>query len=74
MGRIREDKTIKKDLYEKARIKEYWVVDPINEYIEVYLLEEHNEYEQADIFGREDMIKTSLFEDFEFELSEVFTE
>ncbi|PWA13102.1 hypothetical protein DCC39_02950 [Pueribacillus theae] len=70
----KKDKKMKKELYEKARIKEYWIVDPNNEYIEVYLLGEHNKYEQADIFGREDRIKASIFEDFEFDLSAIFTE
>ena len=30
----------KKDLYEKCGVKEYWIVDPENRSIEVYLLQD----------------------------------
>ena len=34
------DKGIKKDTYEKAGVKEYWIVNPVSQTIEVYLLGE----------------------------------
>lgn len=34
----KRDKGYKKDLYEKSGVREYWIVDPLNKAIEVYLL------------------------------------
>lgn len=34
----KRDKGYKKDLYEKSGVQEYWIVDPLNKAIEVYLL------------------------------------
>ena len=34
------DKGVKKDLYQKAGVKEYWIVEPNLKYIEVYLLQD----------------------------------
>ncbi len=35
----KRDKGYKKDLYEQSGVKEYWIVDPENRSIEVYLLQ-----------------------------------
>ena len=34
------DKGVKKDLYQRAGVKEYWIVEPNLKYIEVYLLQD----------------------------------
>ncbi len=34
------DRGVKKDAYEKAGVKEYWIVDPVSQSIEVYHLKE----------------------------------
>lgn len=35
---MKRDMTIKKDVYERNGVKEYWLIDPYSEYIQVYLL------------------------------------
>lgn len=45
----KNDRLIKFNSYEKAGVKEYWIVDPYNQTIEVYLLE------------KEVFIRSSLF-------------
>ena len=37
---MESDRGVKKDLYQRAGIKEYWIVEPNNRYIEVYLLQD----------------------------------
>ncbi len=37
-GTTKKDKGYKKNLYETAGVKEYWIVDPITHSIEVYIL------------------------------------
>lgn len=40
---IKRDRVVKKELYEKNRVKEYIIVDPTEQSVEIYLLEEENE-------------------------------
>ena len=35
---MKRDMTIKKDIYERNGVKEYWIIDPLGENIQVYLL------------------------------------
>lgn len=57
--------------YEKAGVKEYWIVDPLNEYIEVYERQE-SRFQLAKLYTKEDMLQTSLFEGLKIDLTVVF--
>lgn len=61
-------------LYEKALVKEYWIVDPLNKFIQVYTLKENNLYEKAKVYSKDDKIKVSIFPDLEIDLETVFKE
>lgn len=37
---MKRDASVKKDVYERNGVKEYWMIDPWSEYIQVYLLRE----------------------------------
>ena len=63
----------KRKLYEKAGVKEYWIVDPYNNYIQMYKLE-NNKYGIADVYTEEDKIRAGIFPDLEIDLSFVFKE
>ena len=43
-GTYRNDRGRKKDIYEKAGVKEYWIVDVKNRIVEVYLNSENGFY------------------------------
>lgn len=43
-GTYKKDKGAKKDAYEKAGVKEYWLVDVKNRIVEVYINSEHGFY------------------------------
>ncbi|MBP3818526.1 MAG: Uma2 family endonuclease, partial [Butyrivibrio sp.] len=84
----RRDVTIKKDIYEKYGVKEYWIISPKEESIEVYIL--HNgKYELDNIyhnFDEEDWnalseaekaeqqlsVKINLYDDLEVLVKDVF--
>lgn len=72
--------TAKKDmeakflLYERVGVKEYWVVDPNNNTVLVYKLDENNKFGRHTIYSTEDSVKVGIFEDMTVELKDVFLE
>ncbi|KYC90368.1 Uma2 family endonuclease [Heyndrickxia sporothermodurans] len=67
----KKDKLIKFNRYQKAGVKEYWIVDPLHETIDVYLLQ-NGAYKHAGIYFKEDHIPVNLFEDFSIDLMNIF--
>ncbi|QQK75308.1 Uma2 family endonuclease [Salicibibacter cibarius] len=68
---IKMDKKVKRHLYEKAGIKEYWIIDPIHAYIEVYTLE-NEKYGKPLFYSKEDHLKSALFKDLKIDLEYIF--
>jgi Uma2 family endonuclease len=71
--RKRYDRTIKKKLYSKYKVPEYWVVSYTNEWIEVYSLKE-DRYELFGKFEKQDtnVLRSKLFPKLKVKLDEVF--
>ncbi|MFC4769551.1 Uma2 family endonuclease [Effusibacillus consociatus] len=67
----KKDKATKKKLYETYGVKEYWVLDPLNENIEVFVLNEAK-YGESQIYGKDDQLKVSIFEDLTIDLDSIF--
>ena len=59
-------------LYEKYRVKEYWIVEPTDEFILVYTLNKSGKYENTVLYTKEQKAKTTIFEDLIINLEEVF--
>ncbi len=68
----KKDKLIKFNKYEKAGVKEYWIVEPDTKLISVFLLQSDDRYGRPEIYSDEDKIKVSIFSDLEIELKPVF--
>lgn len=66
------DKMIKRNLYEKAQVKEYWIVDPQNELIEIYHLDKDNLYRKPLFFSTEDVIESISYKGLKMEVKEIF--
>jgi Uma2 family endonuclease len=67
----KRDRMDKFRLYEQHGVREYWIVDPHNETIEVYLLQE-NRFAEQQAYTKEDMIAVSIFADCQIDLQHVF--
>ena len=84
----RKDITIKKQIYERFGVKEYWIISPKDETIEVYILR-NGKYELDGVYHNateEDMkylsdrekaeinlsLKLSLYDDLEIQVKEIF--
>ncbi|KAA3597187.1 MAG: Uma2 family endonuclease [Calditrichaeota bacterium] len=68
---LRMDKHTKFALYEKFKVKEYWLVDPKNEAIEVFSLEK-NKYKLFSIACEKGKVNSKLLKGFEVEVTEIF--
>lgn len=62
----------KLNLYEKFKVKEYWIVNPIEKIVMVFLLNNNGEYGKPKIYGEEDIAKVEIFEDFSINVGEIF--
>ena len=69
----RHDKLTKFNLYQRAGVREYWIVDPASKSVQVFFLE--NGYYVAKDFGvAGDHLKVNILEDCAIDLSKVFPE
>ncbi len=71
---FRKDLNKKLKLYEKAGVKEYWIVFPKQKSVMVYLLGDDGKYQKNLFFEVPDSIPVQTFADFHIELSEIFSE
>ena len=69
----RRDKLYKFNLYENAGVKEYWIVEPEQKLVSVFLLQENKRYGRPETYTDENKILTSEFRDLEIDLRLVFT-
>lgn len=67
-----KDCIIKRALYEKHGVKEFWTVDPSNRLVTVYVLNNSGQYDAPQIFDDKAVIAVSLFAGFELDMTRVF--
>lgn len=68
---LERDKLVKRGMYAKYGVKEYWIVDPVAKNIEVMSLGSEG-YKLYGIFFIDDVLTSPLIEGFSLRLSEVF--
>ena len=69
-----KDMKIKLPLYERFAVKEYWVIYPIDNIVQLFKLNKKKMYGKPDVYTKEDKIKTPILEGLEVELELVFKE
>jgi Uma2 family endonuclease len=69
----KKDRVMKFNLYERAGVKYYWIVDPLNETLEVYALK-GTRFQIEGVYGKADQVAVSLIEDLTIDLEDVFRE
>ncbi|MCB0642003.1 MAG: Uma2 family endonuclease, partial [Phaeodactylibacter sp.] len=67
-----KEKKYKFELYEEAGVGEYWLVDPADQTVLVYWLNEQGKYIGMRPFVQMDRIRPHTFPDLEISLAEVF--
>ena len=59
-------------LYENHKVKEYWIVHPIDQTVMVFILGEEYLYGRPGIYTEDGQLKSRLFSDLEIDLKQVF--
>jgi Uma2 family endonuclease len=70
-GNSKHDLKTKFEVYELAGVREYWIVDPMNESILIYVLKD-NQYIGLKPVSIDDIAKSVIFPEFQFELKGIF--
>lgn len=65
------DKLIKFTRYEKAGVREYWIVEPDIKLVSVFTLQEDQRYGRPDIYTEHDQIRVAIFPDLVVDLKPV---
>lgn len=65
------DRRYKRTLYARYGVREYWLVDPDAQTVEVLQLEARG-YRQAGLYGRDEVVHSPLLEGLKIPLAEVF--
>ena len=70
-GSIKRDRKEIKDLYEKFSVKEFWLIDPVNRTVEIYLMK-NDAYHLHAILEKEGELSAHTIEGFKMKISELF--
>lgn len=71
---LRHDRLVKLGLYQQAGVQEYWIVDPKNKTIQVFLQDKSGSFKIQEDYGQNDVAKVNVLEGCFVELCKVFTE
>lgn len=69
---VRKDKLFKFNKFEKAGVKEYWIIEPDGNIVSVFTLQDNKRYGRPDVYSDEDKISVSTLPDLIIDLKLVF--
>jgi Uma2 family endonuclease len=61
----------KLSLYEHFKVREYWIVNPMNENILVYRLDENMQYSAPETYTFKDTLKVGIYENLEINFADI---
>ena len=72
-GNSKKEIRLKHELYEEAGVKEYWIVNPVEENIVVFLLNEEGKFSGLKMYAGDDTIQSFAVPGLNINLTEIFT-
>ena len=69
-----KDLNDKYQLYQARGVKEYWIVDPANKYLTVYLLDISGKYFRSGVFGSDSKVQPATLPELIIDLKPVFSD
>jgi Uma2 family endonuclease len=73
-GNSKKELRNKFELYEEAGVKEYWVINPVEENLFVFLLNPEPKFERPKIYTNGDRLEAISVPGFSIEIDEIFTQ
>ncbi len=72
---LRRDVKDKFELYQQYGVREYWIVNPNEEYVNVFVLDENGKYRLVGMYPGDDEIPVNIFNgEFALDLKDVFVD
>ncbi len=71
-GNTNKEMKDKWNIYQFAKIPEYWLIDPEHEFVIIYTINEEGKYIGSAPFTNEDIVKSSVLQGFSIDLSTIF--
>lgn len=68
----RKDLKEKFTLYERMGVKEYWIINPIDETVMVFHLDPQGQYGRPAVYAGEDNIRVGILDEFSIPLKDIF--
>ena len=72
-GNSKKEIRLKHELYEEAGVKEYWIINPVEENIVVFILNENGKFSGLKMYAGDDTIKSIAVPGLNINLNEIFT-
>ena len=72
-GSVRQDRVDKKVLYEKFGVREYWIIDPNNRAVEIYILQ-NDQFAAHQLLEAEGKITSTILVGLDFDVKDLFFE
>ena len=69
---LKKDWNYKFNLYEKAGVREYWIVDPKAKMANVFLLQPDGQYDMGTVYDSDQKAPVTVLEGLEIDLNEIF--
>ena len=70
----KKDWTEKFYLYEKAGVREYWIIDPKEKVLHQFILQPNGKYDEGTIYHCHQKAPMYIFDGLEIDLNELFEE
>jgi len=71
-GNSKHDVETKFNLYQKHAVREYWIVHPHDQTVNVFVLDNNGKYQFGGLYAKGTTVKVNIFDDLFIDLSEVF--
>jgi Uma2 family endonuclease len=70
---IKRDVKDKFDIYQQHGVREYWIVSPLDENVNVFVLDDKSKFQFVGMYAGDDKIPVNIFNgDLKIDLTEVF--
>ena len=72
-GNSKKEIRIKFELYQEAGVKEYWIINPVEENLIIYTLNSEGIFGGGKMYAGDDVVKSHAISGFQIEANEIFT-